>query len=208
MLIGVPVSINGAPAVPLDAKLARNVRVKRVAEVVEGVVLNADQAVERAKRRMAILYTVAFGIAGAIALAGLLAAAAYEPSDLGLILPLVLVLSGGLGWAAWWAWRRNVAKAQARAEASLERARLAAPGVSVRVDAMGVSVGGTPYPWSGLTVQEIGVTVISVEDGTAEFVDRLTLSGGGRTLVLDSQVLSEPKLVAQAWRRLCAQHGL
>lgn len=208
MLIGAPVSINGAPAIPLDAKLARNVRVKRAEAVVEGVVLTADQSVERAKQRMAIFYTVAFGVAGVIMLAGLFAAASYEPADLSFLLPLVVVLGGGLAWLASFAWRRNVAKAQARAEASLESSRLAAPGVSVRVDAMGVTVGGSPYAWADLTVREIGVTVITVDDGTAEFVERLTLSGGGRTLVFDSQVLSEPKLVAQAWRWLCAQHGL
>jgi hypothetical protein len=194
------VLVNGKPRGELDARLEREVRVKRVIAVAEGVVLTPEQALSNAKRRMTLLYGVAFGVAGLIVIVVTIGTAAYEPRDLIVFLPLVLILGVGLAVLLRFVWRRNVAAVVKRAAATVT-----APGVPVRVEDAGLSIGAETFPWTAIAVDELGVVRISSEDSTTEAVDRLTLSSGGRVVVLDALTISNGAVVVgQAWRHLCA----
>jgi hypothetical protein len=194
------VLVNGKPRGDLDARLERELRVKRVIAVAEGIVLTPEQALGNAKRRMTLLYGVAFGVAGLIVIAALIAAAAYEPRDLIVFVPLVLIMGVGLAVLLRFVWRRNVAAVVKRAAATDT-----APGVPVRVEDAGLSIGAETFPWNAIAVDELGVVRISSEDSTTEAVDRLTLSSGGRVVVLDALTISNGAVVVgQAWRHLCA----
>ena len=192
--------MNGKPAVELTPGLARRLRVRAGRELVEGVARSPDEAVASARRGMMILYGGAGALAALISAAALAGAAAYEPRDLVIAVPILLA-----GGAALWAFlrfmfRRNLGKARARGEA---QAQTLAPGTPVRIDDVGVAVGGRPTAWADVAVAEIGVAVASTEDSTSYFVERLTLSLAGRSLILDMLALTNGRdVVRQTWRRL------
>jgi hypothetical protein len=196
------VSINGRPARELDQGLARQIAVRGGPDACEGVTLTAEAAVAGARRALRIVHGVLGALAVVVTLAALGAAAAYEPRDLLLALPLAAASAGCLWLLIRFAWRRNLARAGARADA---QGALTAPGVEVKVEAAGITVGGAHWPWSGVRVDEVGVIARTSDDTTTYEVDRLTLRAGGRALILDAQALSNgPLIVKQAWRRIGA----
>ena len=197
------VLVNGKPYGELDARLERELRVKRVIAVAEGIVLTSEQALSNAKRRMALLYGTAIGVGGLILIAAMIGAAAYEPRDLIVLVPFVLIMGVVLAVLLRFVWRRNVAAVVKRASATSS-----APGVPVRVEDAGLSIGAETFAWNAISVEELGVLRISSEDSTTESVDRLTLSCGGRVVVIDALTISNGMVVVgQAWRRLCAHRG-
>ena len=151
---------------------------------------------------MRLLFGVAGGLGAIFGLGLLGVAAAYEPRDLVLTLPLTVVAVLAIWLLMRFVWRRNLAKVVARAEAQVA---LTAPGQAVRVDATGLAIGGATFSWPQITVQELGVLERSDSDSTSWEVDRLTLLARGRSLMLDAQVVSNGRMVVrQAWRWLSA----
>jgi hypothetical protein len=194
------VSINGKPAVELTAKLARQVRVRKGPAVVTGVARSPEETVEATRKGLFILYGGAGAFAALIGAGALAAAAAYEPRDLVVALPLYLIVAGFLWFFLRYMLRRNLAKAQARAEAL---AATLPAGSSVRIDDAGIGFAGRTVAWTDVGVDEVGVAVASSEDSTTYFVDRLALSLAGRKLVLDMIAFKNGRdVVSQAWRRL------
>jgi hypothetical protein len=186
--------------VELTAKLARQVRVRKGPAVVTGVARSPEETVEATRKGLLILYVGAGGLAALIGAGALAAAAAYEPRDLILVLPLYLVVAGFLWVLLRFVLRRNLAKAQARAEAL---AATLPAGAAVRIDDAGIGFGGRTIGWSEVGVDEVGVAVASTEDSTSYYVDRLALSLGGRKLVLDMIAFKNGRdVISQAWRRL------
>lgn len=112
----------------------------------------------------------------------------------------MLVLAAGLAVLIRFAWNRNLAVVARRLAAFPST-----PGVTMRVEDAGLSVGGERFAWNAVTVDEVGVLRISSEDSTTELVERLTLSSRGRVVVLDALTISNGAVVVgQAWRHLCA----
>jgi len=198
--LAILVSINGKPAVELTAKLARQVRVLKGPAVVTGVARSPEETVEATRKGLLILYVGAGGLAGVIGAGALAAAAAYEPRDLVLAAPLYLAVGGVLWVLLRYVFRRNLAKAQARAEAL---AATLPAGAAVRIDDAGIGFAGRTVAWTDVGIDEVGVAVASSEDSTSYYVDRLVLSLGGRRLVLDMIAFKNGRdVVSQAWRRL------
>jgi hypothetical protein len=199
--------LNGVEVAALEPGLAARLGALHKAEFVDGVVLSAAQAVETMRRRMLVLYGVVLGIAGAILLAALWIAATTDPGTLVTVLPVYVVIAGGVAFLVRFFWRRSATQIEARAAAQVG-SLLGEPGAPVRVDPAGLTVGSAHFPWPELQVEEVGVVTTTFDDSTVELVERLTLSSGGRTLVLDTLTLSKgPVIVSYAWGRLCALHA-
>jgi hypothetical protein len=199
--------LNGREVAALEPGLAARLKATPAFDLAEGMVLTSAQAVESAMGRLRVLYVVVLGIAGAIMLAALWMAASYEPSSLAMVLPVYLVLAGGLAFLVRFFWRRRAAQIEARV-AALAGLALGEPGAAVRVDPAGLTVGPAHFPWSVLQVEEVSVVATSFDESTVEFVERLNLASGGRTLVLDTVMLSDGRVIVScAWRQLCAFHA-
>lgn len=200
------VSINGGRARELEPGLERRLKVTKAVDVVEGEVMTVEAAVARSRRGMRILFGVMLGLAGAIIVAAVVGCLAWEPQDLIVIGPLVVVVAVFLAWVVRFASARNIRRTTARAEA---QAALAAPGVRIRVDDAGLSVGPARHAWRELRLEEVGVAATQSADTTDYYVERLTFSAAGQSIVLDALALTEGlPLVSQAWRRAqAAQAG-
>jgi hypothetical protein len=156
------VIVNGKPAKGLDAKLEGRVTARREADIAEGFVLSADAIVIAAERRMKLIYGVAGGVAGVIALVILIGGSFSEPSVLIIALPVAVVGAIGIGWLMAFMYRRNMAKARARIGPAL--AHLPSPGTTVRADQAGLSVGGHIEPWSAFTIETLDILDVRSED--------------------------------------------
>jgi hypothetical protein len=196
------VSINGRPAQDLGAGLERRLTVRKVMEVVEGVVLTPDEAVAQQTRRMKLIFGFVLGLAGVIGLGALAAIVASEPGDLPLVAAIFVALGAGLGFLVRYAYRASVVRTRARID---QMSALTAPGAAVRVDDTGLTVGTTLYAWSDLALDEVGVAEVSTNEGSSLYIDRLMLSSRGRSIDLDLLALKNGRhILNQTWRRMRA----
>jgi len=194
------VSMNGKPFRELDPGLERRLAVRKTVEVAQGVVLTPDEAVAQATRGMKLLYGFALSLGAVISLGALGGVAVSEPGDLPLLVATVVVLWTGLGFLVRFVYRRNLVKVRARVD---QMTALAEPGAPVRVDGKGLTVGAAVYGWPDLALDEVGVADASSGDGSYMFIERLMLSGGGRSIDLDVLGLKNGQdIVNQTWRRM------
>jgi len=194
---------NGKAIDALSAKAAASLRVHGEGDaVLEGIVRSVDEVVSEEARQ----FRVAFGVIGAIAAAlfciGPVAAALYEPRDLVMIVPLELILFGGLAALVRWRYGRN--QDNSRAILTPRLARMAAPGARARLDDAGVTVAGAQAPWPELTIETVEFKTITVSEGPDYIVvESLTLKGSGGTMVLDRRLLAHgQEIVDRAWVKL------
>ena len=127
------VTVNGKAVDRLEPGLERQLTSGRPQERVEGVVMTADQAVDTAAASRRVLYAVAAGSGAFVMVLALVGAASYEPRDLVLLVPLVLLLAGALAMLMRFTYRRKTAKVRQRAEQQLPR--MPPPGALVLVEA-------------------------------------------------------------------------
>ena len=128
-------------------------------------------------------------------------AALYEPGDLVVIIPFILVLGGALAAFMGFMYRRRTGQARTRTETNAWR--LPAPGSAVKADASGLTIDGTLTPWSSLTIEEVEITQTNVTDTPTAWIEWLVLSSGGRQLMLDCVMIKNGRAVVDAaWRAL------
>ena len=196
------VMVNGAAVDRLEPELERQLTSGRPQERVEGEVMTADQAVDAAAANRRVLYGVTSGFAALVVVLALIGAASYEPRDLVLIVPLVLLLAAGLAGLMRFTYRRRTAKLRERAEQQLPR--MPPPGALVFVEASALGIGEDRYLWDALVVQALDVTATTFNDAPLTLIERLELSGrAGRPVVLDAQLIKNGRAVVdETWRRL------
>ena len=198
------IAVNGKPVAALSAAVEKRLAGRRGAEVAEGAVLSVEQSTAVWARRTQLFYGILCGVGGTIATAALIMAAWWEPRDLILVLPVYLVLAGGLAWLLRFVYRRNLAKLRGRADAQLPR--MAPAGTHIRADGDGLTVGQRRNLWSDLVVDAVEITDTSFDDSSVSFVERLELTGGGRPIVLDTVLIGNGAAVlAKVWRELTAR---
>ena len=198
------IAVNGKPAATLSPAVEKRLAERRSPEVAEGAVLSAEQSTAAWARRTRLLYGVLCGVGGTIATAALIMAAWWEPRDLTLVLPVYLVLAGGLAWLLRFTYRRNLAKLRGRAGAQLPR--MAPAGTNIRADADGLTVGQLRNPWSDLVIDAVEITDTTYDDSSVSWIERLDLTGEGRVIVLDTVLIGNgAKVLAKVWRELTAR---
>ena len=84
-------------------------------------------------------------------------------------------------------------------------------GTAIFLDAKGLSVGSETFAWPSLAIDQVELTRTSASSGETStvihIVDRLSLSAGTKTVVLDRTMLQNGLLlVDNAWRKL-RRHG-
>jgi hypothetical protein len=80
-------------------------------------------------------------------------------------------------------------------------------GTAIFLDAKGLSVGSDIFAWPSLAIDQVELTRASTSSGETStvihIVDRLSLSAGTKTIVLDRAMLHNGLLlVDNAWRKL------
>ena len=196
------VTVNGKAVDRLEPGLERQLTSGRPHERVEGVVMTADQAVDRAAANRRVLYAVTAGFGALVVVLALVGAASYEPRDLVLLVPLVLLLAAGLAMLMRFTYQRRTAKVRQRAEQQLPR--MPPPGALVLVEASALGIGENRYSWSALVVQALDVTDTTFNDASLILIERLELSSGADLpVVLDAQLIKNGRAVVdEIWRRL------
>ena len=196
------VLLNGKTLDHLDKRVERDLASGGKREVAEGVVRTADQVVAATARAMKILFGAAGGIGALIMVAALIAAGVDEPRDLILLGPLTLILSAGLAALVAFIYRRNLAKARAKAGPQL--AQMPTPGTTVRASGEGLAIGGALRPWSAVAIEVMEIGRISSSDGAdSYYIESLSLVASGRVVVLYAIALTNGSLIlAKIWRIL------
>jgi hypothetical protein len=198
------IAVNGKPVAALSPAVEKRLAGRHSPEVAEGAVLSAEQSTAAWARRMGLLYGVLCGVGGTIATAALIAAAWWEPRDLTLVLPVYVILAGGLAWLLRFAYRRNLAKLRGRADAQLPR--MAPAETNIRADADGLTIGQRRNPWSDLVIDAVEITDTTFDDSSVSWIERLDLSGDGRVIVLDTVLIGNgAAVIAKVWRELTAR---
>ncbi len=198
------IAVNGKPVAALSPAVEKRLAGRHSPEVAQGAVLSAEQSTAAWARRMGLLYGVLCGVGGTIATAALIAAAWWEPRDLTLVLPVYVILAGGLAWLLRFAYRRNLAKLRGRADAQLPR--MAPAETNIRADADGLTIGQRRNPWSDLVIDAVEITDTTFDDSSVSWIERLDLSGDGRVIVLDTVLIGNgAAVIAKVWRELTAR---
>jgi hypothetical protein len=194
--------VNGKAVDRLEPGLERQLTSGRPHERVEGTVMTAEEAVDTAAASRRVLYSVASGVGALVMVLALVGAASYEPRDLVLLVPLVLLLAAALAILMRFTYRRRTAKVRQRAEQQLPR--MPPPGALVLVEAGALGVGEARFSWSALVVQALDVTDTTFNDASLTLIERLELdSGAALPVVLDAQLIRNGRAVVdETWRRL------
>ncbi len=187
----------------LERRLAGGVR----SGPVDSVALSPDGSIAQRRGQLRLLLGATTGAVVVLVGLNLVLVGAKAPQALGyvaLAAVLAIILVGALVWVIYTlmlaAHRRRV---EARPDAGMVE------GEPVRVDGAGLTVGGQVLAWAGLQADELWVRERLANERRVTYPERLTLSDGRRTIVLDAVLQSAGQpLLEQTWRRLrLAQAG-
>jgi hypothetical protein len=196
------VTVNRKAVDHLEARLERQLTSGRPRGRTEGAVMTADQAVATAAHGLRLVYAWTSGLAALLTALMLIGLASYEPGDLVVLGPLVLLLAGALAVLMRFIYRRTAARVRQRAEQQLPR--MAPSATQVLIEASALAIGEDRYPWNALVVQALEVTATTFNDAPLTLIERLELdSGADRPFVLDAQLIKNGRAVVdETWRRL------
>jgi hypothetical protein len=196
------VTVNGKAVDHLEPRLERQLISRRRHERAEGAVMTVDEAVAATARGARFVYAGTSGFASLPVVLMLIGVASYEPRDLIVLGPLVLLLAAALAVLMRFSYRRTTAKVRQRAEQQLPR--MPPPGALVLVEASALAIGEDRFPWSALIVRALDVTATTFDDAPLNSIERLELSdGGARPVVLDALLIRNGRAVVdETWRRL------
>jgi hypothetical protein len=203
----VRILIDDKPVDGLTVKRERSLMLGRAQDDVRGTVLTPAEATEtyvrQTKRWFTILVVIALVLMAAISIAGI----SYEPRD-GVIIALAVAIAvGGLLLFMRFLLGRRVRSWNRKLAHRVEG--LAPPGTSIQLDARGVSVGSEIFAWPSLAIESVEFSSGTLPQGDTSteimLVERLSLTAGAKTLVLDRAMMQNGILmVDNCWRRLHA----
>jgi hypothetical protein len=196
------VLINGKEKEKLSAWQERLVAVGRKQEDITGSVITAEEATAALMRWTRIFLTSVVVLAGVL-FVGIMVVAMYglQPSERAPTIAFALVMMGVSAGLIRWGYRRTERRWRARLPERV--AALPPPGTPVRLDAVGVVIGGRSFAWSELGVGQVELQALSSPDGTTYLVERLVLRGPGSDITLDRNLMQNGALIVEnAYRRL------
>jgi hypothetical protein len=189
------VTSNGKP-IQLKPSLEKELVSRKGKAVEEGVVLTADEAVRAAGGGLRLVYTTAVVVASVLVVAVIAGTAFYEPGDLVVFVPVVLVLGGALAFFMRFMYRRRMS--QARRRTSEHAPRLPTPGTPIRVDAAGLTIAGATTPWPSLAIEAVEITQSSANDSSVAWIEWMTLTGPRGSILLDILLIKNGRLLIDA----------
>jgi hypothetical protein len=195
------VLLNGRELPGLDSGLERRLSGGVRSGPIDSVALSPSGSIAERRRQLRLLLGATTGAVVLLVGLNLMLVGAKAPQALGyvaLAAVIAVVLVSALVWVIYTlmlaAHRRRV---EARPDAGLME------GEAVRVDGAGLTVGGKLFAWTGLQIDELWVRERLADRRRITYPERLTLSDGRRTIVLDAVLQSAGQpLLEQAWRRL------
>jgi hypothetical protein len=198
--------INNKPVEQLTPKLVSSLMLGKELAEVKGRVLSGTEATETYIRKTKRLFTIVSVAAIVFMLIIIVAGLSYEPRDAAFLIVGMVVIVAALLLFMIMLLRHRVktwnAKLQHRSEG------LAPPGTAIFLDDKGLAVGSSIFPWSLLAVDQVELTAGSVPQGeysstVIHLIERLALTAGDKTVVLDSAMMENGALlVGNAWRKL------
>ena len=196
--------IDGQVVGELSAKDEKQLTLCADREIAEGRVMSVDEAVAGSGRRFRLAAGILGGMAAVILGGALVMAASYEPRDLALLVPFMLILVAALVVAVRFIYRRRLAGTRAALTPRL--ARMAPVGAPVRVDGFGVSLDGRQADWLDFSIGSVEFRRIPVNEGPdMTIIESLILDHPGGQLILDSGVMTNGRaIVDKTWRHLRA----
>jgi hypothetical protein len=195
------VLLNGNELAGLDSSLERRLAGGLRSGPLDSVALSPEGSIAARAGQLRLLLGGVGALVVALVALNLVLVGARVPQVLGIVAlagvgAVVFVI--GLVWVIYAlmlaAHRRRV---EARPDPGL------VGGETVRVDADGLALGGQLTPWTALKVDELWVRERLANERRVTYPERLALSDGRRTIVLDAllQTAGQP-LLEQTWRRL------
>jgi hypothetical protein len=201
----VRILVNDKPVDSLTPRLEQSLLLAKAQEAASGAVMNAAQAtaayIGQTRRWFMLLGSIAIALMLGIAVAGMVS----DPIDGGPMAVGALIIGGAFVLIMVILLRRCVGGWNAKLARRSQG--LAPAGTAIGLDAAGLRVGAESFAWPSLQIEQIELTQGSLgSDGSSSevsVIERLSLSAGKRTLVLDRTMLSNGLvLVDNAWRRL------
>ena len=195
------VLLNGRELPGLDSGLERRLAGGVRNGPVDSIALSPAGSVAWRGRQLRLLLG-AVG-AGVVLLMGvnLAIVATSAPQAMGYVALAAVIAIAFVGALVWVIYALMLAAHRRRVEARPDTGM--SEGVAVRVDGDGLTVDGRLAPWTALRVDELWVRQRLANKRRVTYPERLTLSDGGRAIVLDALLQSGGQsLLEQAWRRL------
>jgi len=192
--------VDGKPVDSLDAKIARRMRLSPDRPPIEGVVMSADQFVTASLRDAKLALGIVAGVGAAIVIVVLIGVLVSRAPEGAFLLPVDIVVLAAIG--AMWAFAPRRIEAKARDDAPRRLARMAPPGTVFRLEAAGLASAGRVTPWSDIAIEMVEIVAQPVSEGPDDYlVDALLLNVEGRTVVLDSKVLTNGRAIVDKAQR-------
>jgi len=197
--------INDKPVDALTPKQEKSFMLSRIEPEVKAIVLTAAEATQAYVAQTKRWFLILGGLAVVVMLGTAVAGPFIDPMDGGLVSVGALIICAVFTPAMYLllrhrigAWDRKLAH---RSEG------LPPAGTAIFLDAKGLSVGPDIFAWPSLAIDQVELTRTSVSSGETStvihIVERLSLSAGTRTVVLDRAMLQNGLLlVDNAWRKL------
>ncbi len=192
------VLIAGNPHDPLSPAEEKDVRQFGAEELVQGVVLPADEASKAQAGKIKLVLMIFWGI---IAIIAAIIASMAEPADLPVVFTGAVVSVGALGLVfAFMVWRRTRSW---QLDLPRRLTGMAPAGTAIGVDAAGIAVGGQIFPWPTLSIEQVEMLKLGAKYRTLFTLERLVLTGPDGTIVLDPVLMGNGhRLIGNAWRRM------
>ena len=197
--------INDKAVDELTPKMVKSLMLSKVQSEVKARVLTPAEATEfyvgQTKRWFTILGGIAVVAMAAISIVGL----SYEPNDAPFLIVGLLVIVGALLLFMLLLLRHRVKTWNARLQHRGDG--LPPAGTAIFLDDKALSVGADIFAWPALAIDQIELSGGSVPSGDTSTlvhaIERLSLSAGAKSVVLDRAMLENGLLlIDNAWRRL------
>ncbi len=201
--------VNDKPVDALMPRQEKSFTLSRAEQEVKAIVLTSAEATQAYVAQTKRWFLILGGLAVLVMLGTAAAGPFIDPMDGGFISVGALIICAVfvlfmyllLGHRVR-TWNRKLAH---RSEG------LPPAGTAIFLDAKGLSVGSDIFAWPALVIDKVELTLASVSSGDSSsdvlIVERLSLSAGTKTIVLDRAMLRNGLLlVDNAWRKLRAPH--
>lgn len=194
------VLVDGKAHAALSPQEEKDVRQFRAEESVQGTVLPFEEATAAYGSQLRLVFMILWGV---VALIAVVIASLAAPADMPVVFPVTVFVIVALGaFFAFVSWRRTRAWRQ---ELPRRLEGLAPAGTVIGVDAAGLAVAGTTFPWSTLAIEQAEFRRYSTRRAVIFTLERLMLRGPAGVVVLDPILIRNGHLlIGNAWRRMRA----
>jgi hypothetical protein len=197
--------INGKPVDALTPRQEKSFRLSRADAEVKATVLTPAEATQAYVAETKRWFLILGGLAVVVLLGMAVAGPLIDPMDGGFIAVGALIICAVFVLFMYLLLGHRVRTWNSKLAHRSEG--LPPAGTAIFLDAKGLSVGSDIFAWPSLAIDQVELTRASTSSGETStvihIVDRLSLSAGTKTIVLDRAMLHNGLLlVDNAWRKL------